>query len=39
LDFQVNRRAETEIQTLSHQLNLLMDKVEDVARQTASPKA
>jgi uncharacterized membrane protein len=39
LDFQVNRRAETEIQTLSHQLNLLMDKVEDVARQTASPEA
>ncbi len=39
LDFQVNRRAEAEIQSLSHQLNLLMDKVEDVVRQTASPEA
>ena len=41
LDFQVNRRAETEIQALSHRLSLLMDKmqdVEDVLRRTASPK-
>jgi len=30
LDFDVNRRAETEIQALSHKLNLLTDKVEDV---------
>jgi phosphoserine aminotransferase len=26
----VNRRAESEIQTLSHRMSLLMDKVEDV---------
>ena len=30
LDFEVNRRAESEIQSLAHQLSLLMDKVEDV---------
>ena len=30
LDFDVNRRAESEIQTLSHRMSLLMDKVEDV---------
>ena len=30
LDFDVNRRAETEIQSLSHKLNLLTDKVGDV---------
>lgn len=30
LDFDVNRRAESEIQTLSHKLNLVMDKVCDV---------
>jgi uncharacterized membrane protein len=30
LDFDVNRRAESEIQTLSRKLNLLMDKVGDV---------
>ena len=30
LDFEVNRRAETEIQSLSHRLSLLMDKLEDV---------
>jgi uncharacterized membrane protein len=36
LDFQVNRRAETEIQSLSHQLSLLMSKVDDVVRQTTS---
>jgi uncharacterized membrane protein len=30
LDFDVNRRAETEIQSLSHRLSVLIDKVEDV---------
>ena len=30
LDFDVNRRAESEIQSLSHQLSLVLDKVEDV---------
>jgi len=30
LDFDVNRRAESEIQTLSHKLSLVMDKVSDV---------
>jgi CRP/FNR family transcriptional regulator, cyclic AMP receptor protein len=30
LDFDVNRRAEAEIQALSHKLNLLTDKIEDV---------
>ena len=30
LDFEVNRRAESEIQALSHKLNLLTDKVGDV---------
>ncbi len=30
LDFDVNRRAEAEIQALSHKLNLLADQVEDV---------
>jgi uncharacterized membrane protein len=30
LDFDVNRRAETEIQSLSHRLSLLLDKMEDV---------
>jgi CRP/FNR family transcriptional regulator, cyclic AMP receptor protein len=31
LDFDVNRRAEAEVQALSQKLNLLTDKVEDVA--------
>jgi CRP/FNR family cyclic AMP-dependent transcriptional regulator len=31
LDFEVNRRAEAEIQALANKLNLLTDKVEDVA--------
>jgi uncharacterized membrane protein len=39
LDFQVNRRAEAEIQSLSHRLNVLMDKMETGERQTASPEA
>jgi uncharacterized membrane protein len=30
LDFDVNRRAESEIQALSHKLNLLTDKLGDV---------
>jgi len=41
LDFDVNRRAEAEIQTLSHRLSLLMDKmedVEDVVRKSVSPQ-
>ncbi len=40
LDFDVNKRAESEIQSLSHRLTLLMDKVqdvEDVVRQAVSP--
>jgi uncharacterized membrane protein len=39
LDFDVNRRAETEIQSLSHRLSVLFDKMEDVeetVRQTAN---
>jgi len=42
LDFDVNRRAETEIQSLLHRLSLLMDKmadVEDVVRHAVSPGA
>lgn len=42
LDFEVNRRAESEIQSLSHRLALLTDKmsdVEDMVRQTANPEA
>ena len=30
LDFEVNRRAESEIQSLSHRLGLLTDKIDDV---------
>jgi len=40
LDFDVNRRAEAEIQALSHKLNLLTDKVgdvEDLLRSNQSP--
>jgi uncharacterized membrane protein len=39
LDFDVNRRAESEIQSLSHRLRLLMDKmgdIEDLVRQPVS---
>jgi len=42
LDFDVNRRAESEIQSLSHRLSLLMDKMEDVevmVRRTAIEEA
>jgi CRP/FNR family transcriptional regulator, cyclic AMP receptor protein len=42
LDFDVNRRAESEIQSLSQRLGLLLDKVEDVeelVRQAISPGA
>jgi CRP/FNR family cyclic AMP-dependent transcriptional regulator len=42
LDFDVNRRAEAEIKSLSQQLRILMDKVEDVAdlaRQATDSKA
>jgi uncharacterized membrane protein len=41
LDFDVNRRAETEIQSLSHRLSVLMDKMEDVeetVRRAVSPE-
>jgi CRP/FNR family transcriptional regulator, cyclic AMP receptor protein len=40
LDFDVNRRAESEIQSLSHRLSLLIDKVqdvEDVVRHAVGP--
>jgi uncharacterized membrane protein len=40
LDYEVNRRAESEIQTLSSRLNLILDKVqdvEDVVRHAVSP--
>jgi len=42
LDFEVNRRAESEIQSLSQRLNLLVDKiqdVEDVVRHAITPPA
>ncbi|HEY0308397.1 MAG TPA: DUF1003 domain-containing protein [Acidobacteriaceae bacterium] len=42
LDFDVNRRAESEIQSLSHRLSLLMDKMEDVedsVRKVLTPTA
>lgn len=40
LDFDVNRRAESEIQSLAHRLSLMMDKVEDVEElvRTVLPK-
>lgn len=40
LDFEVNRRAESEIQSLAHRLSLLMDKVvdvEDLVREAITP--
>jgi uncharacterized membrane protein len=40
LDFEVNRRAESEIQSLSRRMNLILDKVqdvEDVVRHVGSP--
>ncbi len=37
LDYQVNLRAESEIQSLSQRMNLLMDKMDDVIEQSASP--
>jgi uncharacterized membrane protein len=42
LDFEVNRRAEAEIQSLSHRISLLIDTVgdvEDLIRQPATPAA
>ncbi|MGA9673179.1 MAG: DUF1003 domain-containing protein [Terracidiphilus sp.] len=42
LDFDVNRRAESEIQALSQRMSLMLDKIEDVAqmvRQASNPKA
>ena len=38
LDFDVNRRAETEIQGLANKLNLLLDKVEDVEELVRSER-
>jgi uncharacterized membrane protein len=41
LDFDVNRRAETEIQSLSNRLSLLLDKLEDVegiVRKAVNPE-
>jgi uncharacterized membrane protein len=37
LDYQVNRRAEAEIQALSNRMSLLLDKMDDVAMRTAGP--
>ncbi|WP_263353492.1 DUF1003 domain-containing protein [Acidicapsa acidisoli] len=39
LDYQVNLRAESEIQSLSNRMNLLMEKMDDVIEQTASPES
>ena len=42
LDFEVNKRAESEIQSLSHKLNLMTDKIEDLEdllrRASGSPQ-
>ncbi len=38
LDFDVNRRAETEIQGLANKLNLLLDKIEDVQELVKAEK-
>ncbi len=37
LDYQVNLRAESEIQSLLHRVNELVEKVETIERQTAPP--
>ncbi len=39
LDFQVNLRSEAEIQSLSKRLNLMMDRMEDLALQTTRPRS
>jgi uncharacterized membrane protein len=39
LDFEVNRRAESEIQSLSHKLHLLTDKIEDLEELLRAPGA
>lgn len=39
LDFEVNRRAETEIQSLSRKLNFLHDKLDDLDERLRSPDA
>jgi uncharacterized membrane protein len=39
LDFEVNRRAESEIQALSHKLHLLTDKIEDLEDLMRAPGA
>jgi uncharacterized membrane protein len=38
LDFDVNRRAETEIQALSRKINLLTDKVGDIEELIRCPE-
>ena len=39
LDFEVNRRAETEIQSLSRKLNFLHDKIDDLDERLRTPNA
>ena len=39
MDYQVNRRAESEIQTLSHKLHLIEDKLEDIVDQLREKKS
>ena len=39
LDFDVNRRAHAEIQGLSHRINMLHDKIDDVGEMVRMPKA
>jgi len=39
LDFDVNRRAHTEIQGLAHRINMLHDKIDDVEEMVRTPKA
>ena len=39
LDFEVNRRSEAEIQSLSHRLSLVMDKMCDVEEMLRDERA
>jgi uncharacterized membrane protein len=39
LDYQVNRRSEAEIQSLHQRLGLLLDKMDDLALQSETPKS
>ena len=38
LDFEVNRRAESEVQALSRKLNLVIDKIDDIDERVRSSK-